>query len=417
MKNKFTLLTTILLTSVAINAQTIKGEVTMGAAYANDVYYGLADQSTQVTNRADWDIAFYRKSNYATGIRINDGAGIELYEASNDFSTWNSIDVANIDSWKILYNSDINWQDGAFNKGSATYGWGDYNMANHYVLGKIIFVLKYATEEYVKIKIDNLAAPLGEYNFTYSKLVNGSWTEDKKVNLPHKTNPNNLFNYYSLLNDKATTPEPEQSKWDLKFTKYITPVTPNDGSPAVMYPVTGVLQSDLIKVAKTESGNPTDDKAYIEDINAIGYTWKSLSGWSYVVNPTNYFIKNTSTKQIYKLVFKTFEGSSTGKITFDYENVTASLGTTELSKTKFDIYTNPSQPKTITLAYNSQEAKSSPLNIQVFSMNGQLVHQETYQPTSSFSNKTIQLSKLSAGIYIVRVQNADKVESKKIVLK
>ena len=416
MKNKFTLLATILLTSVALNAQTIKGEVTMGASYANDVYYGLADQSTQIVNRSDWDISFYRKSNMSTAIRVNDGAGIQVYEASNDISKWNSIDVANIESWNPLYNSDKDWQEGAFNNASATYGWGNYNIANHYVNGTIIFVLEYASGEYVKLKIDNFAAPLGEYNFTYSKLVNGVWSEDKKVNLAHKTNPNNLFNYYSLLNDKAVNPEPVQSKWDLKFTKYVTPLSTNDGS-IVMYSVTGALQSDLIKVAKTETGNPADDTAYIADINAIGYNWKTLSGWSYVVNPTNHFIKNTSTNQIYKLVFKRFEGSSTGKITFDYENVTANLGTTELARTKFEIYTNPSQPKTITLAYNSQESKSSPLNIQIYSMNGQLVHQEAYQPTSSFTNKTIQLSKLSAGIYIVRVQSADKVESKKIVLK
>ncbi|WP_313636403.1 hypothetical protein [Empedobacter sp.] len=123
MKNKFTLLASIILTSVVINAQIIKGEVTMGAAYANDVYYGLADQSTNSVNRNDWDISFYRKSNMSTGIRVNDGAGIEVYEASNDVSKWNSIDVANLSTWTALYNSDTDWQEGAFNNGSATYGW------------------------------------------------------------------------------------------------------------------------------------------------------------------------------------------------------------------------------------------------------------------------------------------------------
>ena len=100
---------------------------------------------------------------------------------------------------------------------------------------------------------------------TYSKLTNGTWSADTKVNLAHKTNPTNLFNYYSLLTDKAVAPEPDQSKWDLKFTKYVTPLTTNDGD-IVMYTVTGVLQSDLIKVAKTESGNPTDDTAYVAEI-------------------------------------------------------------------------------------------------------------------------------------------------------
>lgn len=415
MNTKFTLLAAALFMNVAAHAQQVNGQVTMGPNYANDVYYGLDGQTATATNRADWDISFYRKSNFSTGIRVNDTKGIQVFEASNDLSTWNNINVANAGSWTELYNDDTNWQEGAFNQASAVYGWGAYDIATHFVKGTIVFVLKYTTGEYVKLKIDQLNAPSGTYSFTYAKLINGTWSTDKTVSIAHSVSPNNLFNYYNFITDSVTTPEPEQSKWDLKFTKYITPL--DAGGSIVMYSVTGVLQSDLIKVAKTETGNPTNDAAYLASINTVGYDWKTfnMSSGGYTIKPTNFFIKNSTTNKIYKLNFTAFEGSATGVVKFNYENVTASLGTSDLEKTKFGVYTT-NQPKTISIVYNSNQSASSNLSVQVYSMNGQLVHQEIYKPTSSFTNKTIQLSKLPAGVYVVKLQSADKVESKKVVL-
>lgn len=415
MNTKFTLLAAALFMNVAAHAQQVNGQVTMGPNYANDVYYGLDGQTATATNRADWDISFYRKSNFSTGIRVNDTKGIQVFEASNDLSTWNNINVANAGSWTELYNDDTNWQEGAFNQASAVYGWGAYDIATHFVKGTIVFVLKYTTGEYVKLKIDQLNAPSGTYSFTYAKLINGTWSTDKTVSIAHSVSPNNLFNYYNFITDSVTTPEPEQSKWDLKFTKYITPL--DAGGSTVMYSVTGVLQSDLIKVAKTETGNPTNDAAYLASINTVGYDWKTfnMSSGGYTIKPTNFFIKNSTTNKIYKLNFTAFEGSATGVVKFNYENVTASLGTSDLEKTKFGVYTT-NQPKTISIVYNSNQSASSNLSVQVYSMNGQLVHQEIYKPTSSFTNKTIQLSKLPAGVYVVKLQSADKVESKKVVL-
>lgn len=219
MNTKFTLLAAALFMNVAAHAQQVNGQVTMGSNYANDVYYGLDGQTATVTNRADWDISFYRKSNFSTGIRVNDTKGIQVFEASNDLSTWNNINVANAGSWTELYNDDTNWQEGAFNQASAVYGWGAYDIATHFVKGTIVFVLKYTTGEYVKLKIDQLNAPSGTYSFTYAKLINGTWSTDKTVSIAHSVSPNNLFNYYNFITDSVTTPEPEQSKWDLKFTK------------------------------------------------------------------------------------------------------------------------------------------------------------------------------------------------------
>lgn len=415
MNKKFTSFIVAMLIANGLNAQVISDEVTLGTS--NDVYYNLSDQLKTISNRNEWDISFDRRTQFSTGIRINDAAGIKIFEASNDLSKWEEINVADESTWTELFNSDRNWADGALDQASASYGWGNYNMANHYVYGAIVFVLKYTTGEYVKLKIDHLNAPDGIYDFTYSKLEsNGVWSEDKKATVPHASSPNRIFTYYSFLNNEMVSPEPEQGKWDLKFTKYVTPLSA--GTQTVMYPVTGLLQSDIVKVAETDASvnKPENESSYSYDINTIGYNWKSGSG-NYTMLPINYFIKNTTNNVVYKLVFKSYEGGSSAKTTFEYENVTATLGTTDLEKTKFGIYTNPAQPKAFSIVYNSRETNASNVAIAVYSMNGQLVHQETYKPSSSFTNKTINLSQAPAGVYIVKLQSGDKVESKKIVLR
>ena len=412
MKKNFTLLATALVMGISVNAQQINGEISMGSAYANDVYFGLADQTIHSTDRNNWDIAFYRKSNYSVGVRINDTKGIQVLEASNNLNNWASVNVANEANWTELYNSDTDWQEGAFNQGSASYGWGEYDMASHQVKGSVIFVLRYNSGEYVKFKINKMYSG---YDFTFAKLNNGTWGEDVTVNVPHNSSSDRMFNYYNFLTQEVVTPEPTQAEWDLKFTKYITPL--EYGDDVMMYSVTGVLQSDLIIVAKPESGNPVNDEAYKAEINTIGYDWKTFTGSTYTISDINHFVKNTSTNKIYKLVFTEFAGSSTGNIKFTYEDVTNNLGTTSFDKVKFDIYNEAGRSKTINIVLNSQEALTENVQVQVYSMNGQLVHQEAYKPTSSFSNKSINLSKLTNGVYIVNVSNSNFKQSKKIILK
>ncbi|WP_313384130.1 T9SS type A sorting domain-containing protein [Chishuiella sp.] len=412
MNKKFTIFALAMFSTFAVKAQqVISEEVTLGTS--NDVYYNLSNQLKTPTDRTDWDISFYRKSLYSAGIRINDAAGIKLYEVSDDFSKWNDVNINDQSSWDELYNSDTSWVDGAFNQGSDDYGWGYYEqIPNHIVKGTVVFVLKYTDNKYVKLKINDLT--YGVYNFTYSKWENGAWSNDITTSVDNASSPNTIFTYYSILKDQITKPEPSQDNWDLKFTKYITPIQTSTG--VVPYSVTGVLQSDLIQVAKTEEGSPTDNKEYLSAINTIGYNWKTGSG-NYTMVKRNHFIKNTSTNKIYKLIFKSFEGGSSAKTTFDYEDVTSTLGISDIEKTKFGIYTDVNQPKTISIIYNSQEASSSNIAVAIYSINGQLVHQENYKPTGSFTNKSINLSRLSAGVYIVKLQSGDKTESKKVVLR
>ncbi len=413
MNKKYTLFSATFLMALSLQAQIIQSEVSMGQAYQNDVYFGLENQTKFEVNRQEWDLAFFRKSMFGLGIRVNDTKGIQVFEASNSLTDWNSISPSNENSWVALYNSDEKWDEGAFNQGSATYGWGEYDMATHNVNGKIIFVLKYDNGDYVKLRIDKLA--FGTYTFTFSKWENGTWSADESVNIEQNTTENRIFNYYNLTTKQVVNAEAEQDKWEMKFTKYQTPLPYEGGT--MMYPVTGILQSDLVKVAKTESGNPSNDEAYKAEINSIGYDWKNFNGSTYTLSNQHYFIKNTETNKIYRLNFTGFEGSSTGKITFDYEDVTSSLSISSVQTSNFDVFTIQNDPKTIQVAFNGQYSSNENIQLSVFNLNGQIVHQENYRPSAQFATKKINLSKLISGVYIVTAESNGIKKTKKIVLR
>lgn len=405
MKKNFTFLVAALaVASVAYGQKT--ADISMGPQYANDVFFGLEDGATKVVDRAVWDIAFYRKSAYAMGIRINDAKGIEVFEASDDIEDWNSIAIADLDNWTDLYNSATEWGVGAFDNGSATYGWGEYQMSNHKVVGSIVFVLKYQSGEYIKFKMKEY---FGGYTFTYSKWDGSSWGVDVTKTIANNASENRIFNYYNFLTEAVIDVEPAQAVWDLKFTKYITPLPYQGGT--MMYTVTGVLQSDLVKVAKEEQTNP-----FSADINSIGYDWKTfnMSNNTYTINNKPFFVKKSSDEKVYKLTMKEFAGSATGNIKFEYEE--AKLSLSDLNTRAAGVYTT-GQPQTFQVVLNGKTAWTEPVEVKVYSIAGQLIHQENYNSSANFSTKTIQLTQAPKGVYIVKITSGNFSESKKIILK
>ena len=228
MKTTLHFLFAMLLSLSFLQAQEITVNTSMGANYSNQLFYKLSTE-TETSYSADlWDIAMLRTSNMAFSLRVNAGKGITVFEASNTPSDWASIDVVDEASWTQLYNSDISWDNGAFDEGSATYGWGEYNSLTHHVEGTIIFVLKYSDGTYRKFINEDF---YGGYTFKYSTWDGSSWSGDQTATVPNSNNPNNTHNYYSLQNNAAVVAEPGTTNWDLKFTKYYTCVSQVVPSP------------------------------------------------------------------------------------------------------------------------------------------------------------------------------------------
>jgi len=135
----------------------VKNEtITMNAGYANDIYYNLTSGVVSTVPRTNWDIAFQTPSRTST-IIINGGAGIKLFTYPyGDVSSWSSVDISGIDTWKPMNNSDTTWSLGAFERnalGHPDYGWGIYNMLTHDVTGDSLFIIQLADQSYRKLWI------------------------------------------------------------------------------------------------------------------------------------------------------------------------------------------------------------------------------------------------------------------------
>lgn len=412
----------VLIMNGRLSAQVISGSVTMGAGYANQSYFKFATGTETSVTGSSWDVAFYRMSSFSFATRINDHKGISVFEVSINPNDWATIDVTDTTGWVELYNSSTEWTNGAFDNASYNsangypmgYGWGEYNISTHHITGKAIFVLEYANGTYRKFMIEDF---YGGYTFKYATWDGTAWGADVTHTIANTTNSDKIFNYYSLETDAEVTVEPAATDWDLIFTKYTEDLY-GDGS--MMYSVTGVLQHPDVEIAQNDESISTDTSnlTYLTDINTIGYDWKSYTGGAYVVNSDMAYYVKYADGTIYRVVFNTFEGSSTGIVTFNYEDVTDALDVTVFdNQVTFGVYPNPSYNKQVTLVYDIPGGVAANSKVSVYALNGTLVYSKEMQSGAGFYNSTLNLSSLTDGMYLLRFESGNYAETKKLILK
>jgi hypothetical protein len=265
--------------------------------------------------RNNWDIAFVVSSREAA-ILTNTTAGVELkvYPTSEGWSFTDPVDTTGYSTWTPLYNSDTTWTEGAFNAnatGHPNYGWGIYDMNSHNLTGSALYIIKTRSGAFKKIWIESKLSAQQKYTFEYAN-VDG--TSAHTVDLAVAGSSKN-FVYYSLDTDQAIDREPPTDQWDLLFTKY------RDRS--IDYTVTGVLQN--IGVTAQESTN-TDPRSkvfpvtgFLTNMSTIGSDWKTFNMGTnqYSIDTTRVFYVLDAAENVYRLKFKSFEGSTTGNISFD----------------------------------------------------------------------------------------------------
>ena len=394
---------------IGANAQEETIEINMGPGYQNEVYFKLDSQNQNIFEASLWDIAFYRESNFDLGVRVNDGVGITVYEVANTPAGYNNVDISNQSEWVILYNSETEWKNGAFMQGSATYGWGEYNPTTNEVEGTIVFVLEYADGSYRKLFIESY---FGEYNFKYSTWNNGSWSSDITATVSNTSNPDRSYNYYSLINESELIGEPAATEWDFVFRKYITYLQ----GAGQYYPVTGALSNTSVTIAQIEeTGDPDPNNLeYNEEMNIIGYDWKSFAGTWEVFPDKKFYIKYDN-NQVYRIYFTDFEGTSSGNLTFQMEEVSELLGSNNQDIFSFGIYPNPSSDRLITLLYD-QGSNFENSRIIISDLTGKVVYENKLISQSGFYQKTLDLNGLQSGIYLVNLNFGDQVISKRLIL-
>lgn len=400
-----------------------QANMTMGPSYQNRVFFNLADGNMVSQPANSWDVAFYRTSNFAFGTRINDALDIEVYTASTNLTDWDAINISNIGNWGApLYNPDqtTDISQGAFEQGPITdpnlpsTGWGVYNSFSHHIEGKAIFVLKYTgSNSYVKFAIEDA---FGGYTFKYSKWNGTSWGATETRTIANGTD-DAYFNYFSFTTGaKVPNLEPSRSAWDFMFTKYYTFY-----NNIQMYPLSGVIQSPGISVAKVqpetqETATSTIPAAtsFSKNLTTIGHSWKGIGN---VNTNVVYYIKKGS--DYYRMYFTTNGGATTGNMYFKYKKITATLGITEVGKkASFGIYPNPTTAdKKVTVLFDVKEKANNKGSVEVYDLTGKRVYAEELTNQAGFYKQDLNLSHLTSGNYLVKITYGGSTETKKLIVK
>lgn len=395
--------------------------LTMGPSYQNRVFFDLSSNSIVSQPANTWDVAFYRNSAMNFGTRINDAQNIEVYQASATPSDWNNITTNNISTYgAALYNPDVTTtlQEGAFEQGSATYGWGDYNGGTHHIEGKVIFVLKYLTSgQYVKFMIDDY---FGGYTFKYAiwDTATSSWGATQTKTIANGAD-DAYFNYFSFAtNDKVANLEPAKASWDLMFTRYWTFY-----GNIMMYRMAGVVQNSNITVARvqpetqaTATSTLPASTAFSSNITTIGHSWKPTSGAP--ISDVVYYVKQGS--DYYRMYFISNDGTSTGNMYFKYKNITSTLGVTDVAnkKASFGIYPNPTTAdKQVTVLFDVKEKTGNKGSVEVYDLSGKKVYSAELTNQTGFYKQDLNLSHLSSGNYLVKINFGGSSETKKLIVK
>ena len=402
-------LLTLLITCSYINAQ--NNQISLNSGYTNQSFFSMQNGEVINISNDDWDLAFSTDA-YSATIRTNDGKGVELYTYHlGDTSSWNNINTSTTNILiNPMYNSDINWNHGAFDTNQTVgfdYGWGVYNLQNHHIIGDSLFIIKSINGNWKKLWLERKVS--GEYQFKYANL---DGTNKISQNILATNYANKRFIYFSLDNNIVIDREPISSDWDITFTKYITPV---QGIP---YGVTGVLSNTGIEVAQADNIsspiNYTDYTAhnFEQTINTIGYDWKTYQG-SYVVDPNRcYFVKDYQ-QNIWRLVFTGFDGTSTGNIQFNTELLSTTLINDIDNWKLMSIYPNPAlQNENITLVYDMRNENSV---ITIYDISGRIVYTSQLDK-KGLKTHTIASHNLETGSYIISVNSNGKTYHERLII-
>ena len=405
---------TTLLLFISFNLFSQNQSISLLPSYTNQSFYSLENGEVANLNNTDWDLAF-STATMSSSIRINAGMGTELYSYPlGDTTDWNTFNSSNLSNWLPIYNSDTNWFVGAFDKNSTSMfdmGWGMYSMITHHVTGDSLYAIKTIGGDWKKLWIQKLAND--EYSFKYANLdgTNEINTSVSKLNYSDKN-----FIYYSLDQNSALDREPNSIDWDITFTKYITPVQ------GVPYGVTGVMSNDGVQVAQVD--NLPDPNSYTDysqhsmstEINTIGYDWKSfdMSTFSYSVEPYRcYFVKDLQDK-VWRIIFTSFEGSSTGNIEFNTQEMTSSTSISELQSdiSTFEIYPNPITDNNLTIVFDNSFNETQ---LEIFTVTGKQVFDKNING-AGFQAKSFSLPNLDKGLYIVSISSRGNSIQKKLLI-
>ncbi|HRN94317.1 MAG TPA: T9SS type A sorting domain-containing protein [Chitinophagales bacterium] len=393
-----------------LKATEITDTVSMGANYANQVWYSLPNNEAGNASINDWDIAFQIQGISSSIIANGAKSNLKIYQSPFSVADWALVDTVDIGAWSELYNSDTSWDLGALNTypdDNTDLGWGVYNMNTHTIAGDSVYVIQLSNGTWKKFKIDQLSS--GKYYFSWANL-DGTNAQSDSIKKSDYSGKN--FAYFSIENKQELNREPISADWDLTFTKYTTIIYAPQATP---YGVTGVLQNtgtNVVKAYPVDVNTQTHNGYSFETpINIIGYDWKKydMNSSSYLIaDSTIYFIQRKN-GDIWKVIFTGFGGAANGNFIFTKELVyTQTTGISETEKiNSVNVYPNPSNGQ-LNLIYTSNRVENSTLRI--FNLTGKVVYKKELVSQSGINQESILMSDLQKGIYFLSLNNSKAIK-------
>jgi hypothetical protein len=396
------------------NAQLVSDSITMGAGYANNIWYSLENDEQGTAQAANnWDLGFATSispSNpLAASIIFNNKIGAVYAIPGTNGTDLATADTTGLSTWSTLYNSEITWTEGALNaasSGGTDYGWGNYDAVNHTgIVANRVFAIKYSNGS-CRLFTVSLSFMNSEYTVNYSN-ADHSGTGSATVSItPYATK-----NYvYYPLGGTVVDREPASVSWDLLFTQYAA----NNGAPYPYNMVTGVLHNVGVEVAEVHPvNNPETDMSfgtvtYSEDINTIGYDWKTYAGTYTIEDSLVYFVKDVD-GDYWRLIMTGFSGSSLGKTVFKKEKV-ASLNVAENQELISGIFPNPAADQVTVMVDSKSNA-----TVKVLNMTGQVVFENTVA-SNALETMSISTTDFTNGMYLVQVSNGTASTTQRLLI-
>ena len=381
-------------------------EFSMQPGYEYDIFFSLNEGLSGYAQRSNWDLAFTTDQNpESANIRINCGNDVTLFKVTDASITWE--DVSSQSNAPLqLRNSPFNWSEGAFVSDAIpgeNCGWGIYNSTEQIVTGNKIYIINYSGQT-KKLRINSLIN--GEFNMTIANL-NGS--DEQNISIPTSNYTDKKFIYYSILNNEIVDREPLSENWDIVFTRYEFDLYFNEPDEPFFYKVQGALTNDN-NVAQYDGDVNTvpsiSNLSFSSNINTIGYDWKEYGNGFIIVPNRSYFIYSQDSQYLYQIIFQSYDGMSTGNMSFTYEQILNFSSIDKLSDSHLSLYPNPNNGNFF-IDYTGDNSK-----LNIVDLRGKIIYNNYIS-----SSTTIDIDNFPKGVYFVHILNGQTNIVRKFVVK
>lgn len=417
------------------SAQTwVSDSVTMGAGYANDVFYSMHNGAQRTEPNTTWHLAFQVTPQGPYGnvsVLANHVQGnVMVYplhlSANAKFATLAAADTVGKLSSPV-YNSDTSWNYGAFNQMASSnpfgFSWGIYDMGTHNVNGDSVYLIRVGTSNVTDYKVwikQYVSTPPDSVKWIF-RIAKFDGTDDTTMIIRQPLFPNRLFAYYNVQTKATTDREPSKTTWDILFTRYMSPQT--QGPVTLNYPVTGVLSNFTTTVADVRNAVPDtthyQNYVFTRKLSEIGSDWKvyNMTAARYDIDTmTSFFVRSANSQEYWQLQFTGFS-SSTGKSVFRKRMVGAiptAVGSVNNTVANYYVTPVPANNEVSMMIDTKENTDGAALFLT--DMSGRTVFNRLITINKGMNAFSVNTASLPAGTYVLSVSGRNIKLSQKIMV-